>query len=110
MRWVVACAIVLLFLVAVTVATLDYARVRTEAASTAAQVTLEGVPVCVFRHAGQVVAGIGRCGIEVPVPGLPADDRALPPPGEIVPPDLALPPGHPPLDGNGGTRDGRVLI
>jgi hypothetical protein len=65
-------------------------------APSAVQVTLDGVPVCVFRHAGQLLASVGRCGEEVEVP----------PPEPAVPDEPSrgnrLPPGHPPIGPDGG--------
>ncbi len=107
MRYLILCAVVVLFLVAVSAATLG--RNPSEAPPAAvpassAQVTLDGVPVCVFSHAGQIIAGVGRCGAEVQVP-----------PPAAAPPDASagqrLPPGHPPIgpDGQGFDAPERLI-
>lgn len=93
MKFIALCGIILVFLVAATAVTLPTGRIETRPVSSSAQVSVDGVPVCVFSHAGRIIAGVGRCGIEVPVPepGSPA--------AEGISPEMSLPPGHPPIDG-----------
>lgn len=73
------------------------------AATGPVQTTVDGVPVCVFTHAGMVIAGVGRCGVEVPVPGAP------PPAEREADPRATLPPGHPPIGGGLGGEGERVI-
>jgi hypothetical protein len=63
------------------------------------QIFIHGTPVCVFRHAGEIVASVGLCGS----PG--GESRAFENGGGFhggapspLGPRLGLPPGHPPID------------
>ncbi len=103
MRFMAFCAISFALLVAVTAMTLKPGRTLSETGSEAAQVTLDGVPVCVFRHVDRIIAVVGRCGVEVHVPTPSPSDQA-------APPGQRLPPGHPPIDGPDFGQEGRVLI
>lgn len=86
-------ALFMLLLVAATAVTLRSDGTVPVRPAGSTQISVDGVPVCVFRHAGQIIAGVGRCGIEVPVP-----QESVPPADESSP-GMRLPPGHPPIDG-----------
>ena len=51
------------------------------------QIFIHGAPVCVTQRGGEIEAVVGKCGS---IPGDPGS------------PNLGLPPGHPPVDGNPG--------
>jgi len=97
------CAIIIVFLLAVSAATLPPPRTGpVKFAPSATQVSVDGVPVCVFSHAGQIIASVGRCGIEVAVP---EPGQA----GERVTPGQHLPPGHPPIEDQGLGEPERLI-
>jgi hypothetical protein len=99
--------IALWFAVAVAVfgAGMFYAsRHATPFIANAAQVDLDGTPVCVFQVEGQLVAAVGRCEGNPPDSSGQAPDLGGPH-GAIPGPNL--PPGHPPIGGGPG-MNGRL--
>ncbi len=108
MKTIVAIGLMALFLVLVVVQWRAYRSSVVPASASASQIYIHGTPVCVFRQGTSIVATVGECDSEA----APRNEA----PGDGTPdfggPDLALPPGHPPV-GPDMTPDGagqRMLI
>ena len=77
------------------------------------QIYVDGTPVCVSRHGGDIIASVGMCGTPG---GEPADDGFGN--GGVFKggapyhrnPHLGLPPGHPPIDSHPDMGEGRRIL
>jgi hypothetical protein len=77
------------------------------------QIFIEGTPVCVMRHGGEIIASLGMCGApgdESPEDGIGSGGvfhRGIPSPRDLHP---VLPPGHPPIDSPADMEEGRRIL
>ena len=77
------------------------------------QIFIDGTPVCVMQHAGEIIASIGRCDIpggEAAEDGYGNGDvfhGRMPAP---LDPRYHLPPGHPPIDSTPDMEKGRRIL
>jgi len=77
------------------------------------QIFIHGTPVCVFQHAGEIVASIGLCG----TPGGESREGGTGKGGGVhggtstpLNPRLGLPPGHPPVDSPPDLQEERRIL
>jgi hypothetical protein len=65
------------------------------------QIFIDGTPVCVMQHGGDIIASVGRCdphGGEATEDGFGNGDVFHGRTPNLIDPRLGLPPGHPPID------------
>jgi hypothetical protein len=82
-------------------------------AVSSSQIFIDGTPVCVMQHGGDIIASVGKCD----VPGGEATEDGFgngenfhgrtPAPRN---PRFRLPPGHPPIDTHPGMEEGRRIL
>ncbi len=109
MKAIVAVGLMALFIFVAVVEVRAYRSSVVPAKVSASQIYIHGTPVCVFRHGESIVARVGECDSRI----APAPEES---PGDETPdsggPDLALPPGHPPIAPDMSPNDDarRILI
>ena len=82
-------------------------------AVSSSQIYIDGTPVCVMQHGGDIFASVGKCG----TPGSEATEDGFGNEdvfhgGRPVPldPRFGLPPGHPPIDFPPDMEEGRRIL
>jgi hypothetical protein len=81
-------------------------------AVSSSQIYIDGIPVCVMQQGGEIVASVGMCRM----PGGESREDGIRNGGDFhegtpypLGPRFGLPPGHPPVDSQPASEDGRRI-